>query len=119
MNELNSIERKALELLIEFRELCYENNLKFFLGPRMTALADCFGGFGRVFRIPDICMPLEDALSFISLIEKKDLKDRAIDYMGSNSCYSSFSACYVNENTTFIEINQGDNYSKHGVRIKI
>ena len=68
MNELNSIERKALELLIEFRELCYENNLKFFLGPRMTALADCFGGFGRVFRIPDICMPLEDALSFISLI---------------------------------------------------
>lgn len=119
MNELNSIEKKALDLLIEFRELCYENNLKFFLGPRMTALADCFGGFGRVFRIPDICMPLEDALSFISIIEKKDLKDRAIYYMGNNSCYSSFSACYVNENTTFIEINQGDNYSKHGVRIKI
>ena len=119
MNGLNSIERKALELLIEFRDFCYEHNLKFFLGPRMTALANCFGGFGQAFRSPDICMPLEDALSFISLIEMSGNKDRAIDYMGSNSCYSSFSACYVNENTTYIEINQGDNYSKHGVRLKI
>lgn len=116
---MDLIQEKALELLIEFDSICKEQNLVYCLGPRTAAQALLHKGFTGQFTDIEVCMPVKDCLAFINYIEKTKNETRSVEYMGNSKNYAAYCVDYVNEETTYINLKRGTDYSHYGIGITI
>lgn len=116
---MDAIQSRCFELLDEIDAICEENGLMYCLSPRTAARAVMYGTLEAGNNVMEVCMPVDDALKFIEIVEGSSDGSRHIEYMGNSKRFPAFCIDYVNENTTFIEVKQGTNYSHHGIAVVI
>lgn len=110
---------KTIGLLAEVRDLCEENGIQYYLSPYTLIRALRFGTLEEDFAIPEVYMTLDDFLRFIDMVEQAKPAGRAVEYMGNSDTYPSFSAEYVDENSTYIALGRGTDFSRPGLRVTI
>ena len=116
---MDAIQLRCFELLNEIDKICEENGLMYCLSPQTAARAVMYGNLEATSNELDVCMPVDDAVKFIDIIEKSNNKSRFVECMKNSKKYSAFCADYVNEDTTYIEVKQGDSYSHFGIGVTI
>lgn len=117
---MNSIQKKCFNLLLEIDDICKKNGIKYFLDPETAAKAIMYKGFKNKndYHL-GIIMSIKDGMKFIDACKKNCGADREIEYMGNSGRYPAFSISYINRNSTYIDLNEGTNYKRKGVRVEI
>lgn len=117
---MNDIQNSCFNLLLEIREICIKYNIVYFLDPETAAKSLLYKGFKNNNDTSlSLLMDIENGLKFIEKFNMENRYNREIEYMGNSGHYPSFSISYVNKDSTYIEISDGTNYEKKGVRINI
>ena len=114
-----NIGKTALDLTAEVAKICDDNNIEYFLSPRVVKRGIDGLDYEKYFTMPDIYMTVENVVRFIEAVEKDMPAGRALDYMGTNNNYVSFNVSYVNTDTTFIQLSRGRDFSKTGFKVTI
>lgn len=119
MERVKLIAEKAVALLAEVRDICNANGLIYYLAPPVVIRMMMFGNLEENFIMPSVLMPINDALRFAEIIEEKKPEGRSLDYMKNNPRYRSFTIDYVDDTTTYIQLNRGDDFSRFGIKVAI
>lgn len=114
-----TLAESAIDLLYELTKICDDNNLDYYLSPAMVKRAQEGLDYNTFFMLPEIYMRASDILKLISVVKTDTQKTRGIDCLVTNSGYTCFDLSYVNENTTYILISRGADFSLHGIRVVI
>ena len=109
---------KPVELLVEIREICEQNNIDYYLGPNLVIRALRSGVLEELVD-PVVYMTLDNCLRFIEAVNKAGGPGRALEYMGNSDTYPSFSVNYVDENSTYIMVSRGNDFSRSGKRVTV
>jgi phosphorylcholine metabolism protein LicD len=116
---MNAMQRVTFQLLEEIDDICSNNGLKYFLGPVTTATAMLHNGYDRNLICPDLLMSVEDIRRLLERFNQGMASGRAIEHMGNSKNFIGFQISYVNENTTFMQLNRGTDILKCGARVNI
>lgn len=114
-----SLADTALGLLAEVAEICDANGIEYYLAPKMVLRSLKKVDYDTYFTMPEVFMTLDNALSFVSVIEQTKPAGRSLDYLITNESYASFNFSYVNTNTTYIDDARGDDFSQFGIKVTI
>lgn len=114
-----NIGKTALDLTAEVAKICDDNNIEYFLSPRVVKRGIDGLDYEKYFTMPEVYMSVENIVRFVEAVEKDMPAGRALDYMGNNKDYVSFNVSYVNTDTTFIQLSRGKDFSKLGFKVTI
>lgn len=116
---MNSMQKITFRLLEEIDEICDRNGLTYYLGPVTLATAMLHQGYDRNLICPDLMMPVDDMGRLLQYFERELPKDRSVEHMGNSKNFIGFQVSYVDETTTYIQLNRGTDISKCGARVNI
>lgn len=97
---------KMLELLDELDKICKDNNINYILSDKTGARAARNGTFLTDPYIFNVMMDLPDCLKFKEIVERGEIKDRAIESYENSDVIKIFSFRYVNTKTLIIDYKQ-------------
>jgi len=113
---MDNIQEKSFQLLCEIDEICKNNDIKYFLSPGTARQAFLYEGFLTGNVTANIIMSPEDMNKFSDLIDEKE---RSVETLCSNIRFPEFAARYVNENSTYIQLQRGSDYKNRGISVGI
>ncbi len=116
---MKEMQRSTLQMLKEIAKICEKHSLKYYLGPETLAIAEIYGGYDRNAINLEILMPISDFIALVKILETEIPLNRSIEYMGNHKHYLGFQVSYINETSTYINMNQGTDFSRYGARINI
>lgn len=116
---MNAMQRITFQLLEEIDDICSKLNLRYYLGPVTLATAVLHQGFDRNLVCPDLLMPVNDMARLLQYFEHEPRQDRSVEYMGNSKNCIGFQISYVDETTTYLQLNRGTDVSKCGARVNI
>jgi phosphorylcholine metabolism protein LicD len=114
-----SMQKITFRLLEEIDEMCGKHGLTYYLGPVTLATAMIHNGYDRNLICPDLMMPIDDLGRLLQLLEQELPANRSVEHMGNSKNFIGFQISYVDETTTYIQLNRGTDVSKYGARLNI
>lgn len=115
---MNNIMEKSLETLAAFDKVCKNAGVQYWLAPSTAAAAKAFGKPLENRVNTRVTMTVDNCKKFIEAMENP-MEGYSIEYIGNNNNYRYMNIAFVNENTTYIDLKQGDNLKKYGIRVEI
>jgi hypothetical protein len=113
------MQKVTFRLLKEIDQRCNAHGLRYFLGPQTIAAAMLHHGYDKNLICPDILMPVGDMVRLLSILESDMPADRSVEHMGNSKNFIGFQIAYVDERSTFLQLNRGPDVTNCGGRVNI
>ncbi len=116
---MNKKQKVIVSLLKEIDEICRQNNIMYYLSPRLTLCAVTEQSFPQNPLFGVVLMKVEDMERFRRLIEEDPREKRALESMKSHKWFPGFYLRYENTDTICINLDRTRDYEYPGIGVNI
>ena len=116
---MNKKQKVIVSLLKEIDEICRQNNIMYYLSPRLTLCAVTEQPFPQNPLFGVVLMKVEDMERFRRLIEEDPREKRALESMKSHKWFPGFYLRYENTDTICINLDRTRDYEYPGIGVNI
>lgn len=119
MKIMGNIQDKICQLLKEIRDICREEDIRYYLGGWTALTAYCKGYCEEDMLLGHMMIWAKDANRLIDAIEKRKMPNRSLDHLKKNPNFPGFFLRYTAEDTTAFEKYHYKGFRNHGISVHI
>jgi hypothetical protein len=119
LTDLNAEQKKILEMLSDFDDICCANKIRYFLADETLLYGVCEGAIQERPAYGSVVMTAANCRKFIKAFGGSGSSDRKLEYWGNSETYPDFSVRYIDEMSLSIDVFDHASYHSHGMYVEI